>query len=127
MLVGEATTFNESNDRCPKCKKIMGWTEGLLQDGTRDQTVGRYACIPCGVLVHMKESRAVRKGKKMAETLPLDISCMDKRITSQSLGVQLGILRAQMHCATCKNDWGDPCTYKEKCDCLYCRIRRKKD
>ncbi len=126
MAVGEATTFNEDNDRCPECKKIMGWTEGLLRDGARDQTVGRYACVPCGILVNMKESRAIRRGKQMAETLPLDIHCMDRRITSQSVGVQLGILRAQQHCATCENTAGDPCICEGKCNCLYCRIRKGK-
>lgn len=115
------TTSNKRNAKCPLCKEPMDWTEGLLIDGSVDFSHGRYSCVKCGVLVAPTDSRDTRKGKRMAEKLPLDISCMDERITSQNAAVQVGILRAQQHCKTCSNNMGDPCTCEGKCNCLYCR------
>ncbi len=120
---GKALSFNKKNKKCPVCKKPMGWVEGLLRDGSREPTTGRYGCVPCGVIDKMQDSRATRRGKRMAEDL-VGVPCMDKRITSQSVGVQIGILRAQQHCATCGNNMGDPCTCKGKCNCVYCRERK---
>jgi hypothetical protein len=104
----------------------MRWKEGLLDDsGSRDMTVGRHFCVPCNLTCKPTESRAIRKGKKLAESGVLKgAHALDKRVTSMSLGNQLGYLRARQHCATCGNNMGEPCTCKGKCNCLYCKIER---
>ena len=123
MPMGERTTESITNDTCPICKKPMQWTEGLLSDGGLHVDTGRYSCSTCNIFVNMEESRAVRKGRELANVLPFDIHCMDKRVTSQSCGTQIGILREQQHCATCKNDMGEPYTCDGKCNCVYCQSK----
>ena len=79
--------------KCPECKNSMKWIEGLLSNGVRDMNVGRYYCADCLLWSKESESNAIREGKRIGEMLPKNISCMDKRITSQSVPVQIGILR----------------------------------
>ena len=125
-MPGETTTTSKRNKKCPVCREPMGWVEGLLTDSGRDSTQGRYGCTTCGVISKMGESRATRRGRRTAHELS-GVHCMDKRITSQSVGTQIGILRERMHCATCENNAGDPCTCNGKCNCLYCRERRNRE
>ncbi len=106
--------------KCPECKKTMKWQEGLLVDGTRDMSFGRYYCLDCRIFAKSTESKGIRKGRKMAPELT-GVHCMDKKITSQSTASQIGILRERMHCSTCNSYYPDnPCKCTD-CDCLYCR------
>lgn len=70
----------------------MNWQEGLLDDGVRDMTVGRYYCDACHLFMKQTESRAIRKGMNLAKKLE-GVHCMDKRITRYSSAIQIGILR----------------------------------
>ncbi len=122
--MGETTTECVDNEKCPECGEPMSWAEGLLMDGGRSMEVGKFSCMKCGLFKVPKESRATRRGRKLAHDL-IDVHCMDKRITQYDAATQIGILREQQHCATCGNAMGEPCTCKGKCDCLYCRIRKE--
>ena len=83
-----------SAEKCPICKKPMSWQEGLLHDGARNYSTGRYFCIPCRISGKMKDSRELRKGRKLAKNFK-GISALDKRITRLSTAMQLGILRGR--------------------------------
>ena len=78
--------------KCPKCKKKMNWKEGLLKDGFRDFTVGRYYCIPCRLNMKMTESLSIKEGRSLSKEFE-GISAMDKRILSFPIAVQIGLLR----------------------------------
>jgi len=78
--------------KCPKCKKKMDWKEGLLNDGIRDFTVGRYYCIPCRLNMKMTESLSIKEGRSLSKEFE-GISVMDKRIRSLPVAVQIGLLR----------------------------------
>jgi len=78
--------------KCPICKKPMEWQEGLLSDGHRDMTVGRYYCKPCKLAHKMQDSKGVIKGKKLAHEF-IGVSAMDKRILALPTAVQIGLLR----------------------------------
>jgi len=96
MPVGETTTISKQNKKCPKCGAPMGWTEGLLRDGGRDVTKGRYSCMPCQLICKQADSRAVRRGKNLAKKYK-GIPAMDERITRLSTAEQIGLLRARQH------------------------------
>ncbi len=104
---------------CPSCQNEMKWQEGLLIEGSGDDTLGRYYCLFCRIFAMPEESRAITKGRKMAHEL-IGVAAMDKKITSQSCSTQVGILRERQHCATCNSYSAKPCECKG-CDCLYCR------
>jgi hypothetical protein len=70
----------------------MDWKEGLLNDGIRDLTVGRYYCVPCRLNMKMTESRAIRKGRQLSNKFD-GISALDKRIRVLPVAVQIGLLR----------------------------------
>ena len=82
--------------KCPQCKNKMGWQEGLLRDGWRDMTKGRYYCTPCRLVGPMKDSKLIIEGKRKSKIYD-GISAMDKRITSLPGVVQIGILRERQH------------------------------
>jgi hypothetical protein len=102
----------------------MGWTEGLLSDGALDITKGRYGCSHCNIFMKQTESRAIIKGRALAHTLKIK-HVLDKKLTKHSCATQIGFFRELQHCATCHNDFGDPCTCKGKCNCLYCKNLRQ--
>jgi len=111
--------------KCPECKKTMKWQEGLLDSsGSRDLTVGKHYCPHCNIFAAKTESRAIKKGRRMAQDL-VGTHAMDKKITSEKGATQIGILRARQHCATCGYPWY-PETEETKCkctdcNCLYCK------
>lgn len=116
--------------KCPKCKATMKWQEGLLDDGTRDMTIGKHYCPACNIVGKTTESRAIKKGKRLAKGL-IGVHCMDKKITRHSSTIQIGILRAMQHCATCglpnypqTEDNSCACV---GCDCPYCESRSDND
>lgn len=78
--------------KCPECKTTMKWQEGLLSDSGRNMSVGRHYCMDCRIFKKPVESRAIRKGRRLAKDLK-GVHCMDKRITQYSATVQIGILR----------------------------------
>lgn len=123
MQLRDATTLHRDNKKCPKCDSPMEWTEGLLRDGARDISMGRYSCPHCLLFEAPKESRATQKGRELAHDL-IGVDCMSRAITGLSIATQIGILRERQHCTTCDNALGEPCTCKGKCDCLYCREHR---
>jgi hypothetical protein len=112
--------------QCPECKNPMRWQEGLLVEGARDLTIGRYYCLACNLFCGGKESKAIIKGKRLANEL-VGEHALSKKITSHSTAEQIGILRARQHCATCgkpnypQNKPEDYCRCKN-CKCLYCRV-----
>lgn len=124
--------MSESN-LCPECEKPMRWQEGLLNEGSRDGTVGRYYCPDCHLNMRQTESKAIRKGKALAHELE-GVATMDKRITRLPGDVQIGVLRARQHCKKCgkpnypRRRVRDYCRC-ETCNCLYCQthIRAKDD
>lgn len=124
MAIGERTSTDESNDKCPICNKPMGWTEGLLNStGSVDGTVGRYGCIDCRLFEREKESRATTKGRELAHTLKIK-NPFDKNLIKYDIATQIGYFREIQHCKTCKNNMGEPCICEGNCDCLYCKIER---
>jgi len=125
MPVGETTSISKNNEPCPECGKPMSWTEGLLWGGARDGAMGRYGCMPCRLFKKPGESRAMQRGRELANSDEfIGVYAMDKKITSLSCNTQIGLLRERQHCKTCKNNMGDPCKCGGKCNCLYCRIQR---
>jgi hypothetical protein len=106
--------------KCPDCNKTMQWQEGLLSDsGARNMEVGRHYCPDCYLFASPEESRALKKGRRMAHSL-VGVHAMDKKITSNSVAVQIGILRERQHCTTCGNIVGEVCKCIN-CKCLYCQ------
>ena len=85
--------------KCPECKKTMKWQEGLLRDGHRNMTSGKYYCPDCNLYGKTKESKAVREGRKLAKELS-KYPAMHKEITKYPVAVQIGILRERQ-----KNLW----------------------
>ena len=109
----------EGGMTCPECKKTMQWQEGLLVDGVRDMAIGKHYCLKCNIFSKSKESKGIRKGKKLAHGL-IGVHAMSKKITQHSVATQIGILRERQHCAICKNNIYEPCMCTD-CNCLYCR------
>lgn len=111
--------------KCPQCKSPMKWQEGLLSEGSRDMTVGRFYC-DCGVAMKQGESIAVQEGRKLTEELK-DEPALGHEITKRPMATQIGILRGRQHCTTCgKPSYGKitiPCKC-EDCYCFYCRERK---
>lgn len=82
-----------ANRKCTVCKQPMVWIEGLRTiHGYPMMEVGRYACKRC--LIHHKEqeSRAIVKGRKLANEYKNEDVFSNKMLSLPAM-VQLGILR----------------------------------
>lgn len=120
--------------KCPECKIPMRWKEGLLTEaGGKDIAVGRFYCTECNLWCKPIESRAIKRGRKLAKDL-VNVHCLDKKITKYSCAEQIGIFREMQHCKTCglpnysRTELSDFCMC-EDCNCLYCenKIPTKQD
>ena len=81
---------NKNNKKCPKCKEPMIWIEGLLIDGYIDRMYGRYSCDNCNLSFKSTESRAAKKGRRLAQTIR---GLNADNIKEYPVAVQIGILR----------------------------------
>ena len=119
--------LREPEKECPECKGLLGWK---TVRGVFSEPLFNGYCKKCNLILRGRETPDLKKGRLMAGDL-IDVKVMDKKITKHNGDVQLGILRAKMHCATCNRPHygADPpedkclCT---ACKCPYCKIQERK-
>jgi hypothetical protein len=81
---------------CPECKGPINWK---VVRNTFGSPVVNGLCTKCNIIFRRREAPHVTEGKNLERDGTLngtpvsEIDCMDRRITSLPIDVQIGILR----------------------------------
>ena len=83
---------NQNHRKCPTCHQPLTWLEGLIHNQIYNSLYGRWICRTCKTFYKSEDSRALKKGRKMAKLYDKN-NFKWQDISHLSLAEQLGILR----------------------------------